>query len=374
MDFALSDAHEALADLARTILTERSTQERLDALDAGEEWLDRELQVELAEAGLLGIALPEEHGGGGLDFLAVHLLLTEVGATAAHVPVWESIVLGALPVAAFGTADQQAALLPGVADGSTILTAALVGDGRDDPLTPSVQARPVDGGWTLDGTATRVPCGQLARRILVPARTEDGRVGLFLVDPAADGATLRPQETISGRPHAELELADLRLTEADVLGEVEGSTDRLDWLVQRARSGLASMQAGVTRTALEMSASYTSEREQFGRPIGSFQAVGQRVADAFIDTEGVRLTSLQAAWRLSEGHDARDAVSIAAWWAAEGGHRVVHAAQHVHGGVGIDFDYPLHRCFTAAKEIEFTLGHATSQLLELGRRMAVEPA
>lgn len=374
MDFALTDEQQAVAELAGTILAERSTPARLDQLDARGEWLDRELQSDLAAAGMLGIALPEAHGGGGLDFLALHLVLTELGATTAHVPLWESVVLGALPVAAFGTPEQQAGLLPGVIDGTSILTAALVEDGRDDPRTPAVRAVEVDGGWRLDGSRTRVPCGQLADRILVPARTDDGGIGLFLVDPTVAGVELRPQESISGRPHAEVDLDGVALDAADVLGEVAThGGDRLDWVVQRARSGLASMQVGVTRTALEMSARYTSEREQFGRKIGSFQAVGQRVADAFIDCEGIRLTALQAAWRLSRGVDAADAVAIAAWWAAEGAHRVVHAAQHVHGGVGIDFDYPLHRYFTAAKEIEFTLGHATAQLLELGRRMAVEP-
>lgn len=373
MDFDLNDEQEALRDLARRILTDQSTQERLDALDASDQWLDRDLQRELADAGVLGIAVPEAHGGGGLGFLELHLLLVEVGATVAHVPAWESLVLGALPIAQFGSEDQQARLLPGVAAGEVVLTAALTEDGRDDPTQLVTTARSQDGAWVLDGTKTRVPCAQLADAILVPARTESGATGVFLVTPDADGVTLRPQETISGRPHAELELTGVAVDDRDVLGDLDQGQQVLAWLLEHAESGLASMQAGVTRTALDMSAGYTSEREQFGRKIGSFQAVGQRLADAFIDTEGVRLTSLQAAWRLAEGLEATEAVTIAKWWAAEGAHRVVHAAQHVHGGVGIDYDYPLHRYFTAAKEIEFTLGHGTAQLLRLGRQMATEP-
>lgn len=373
MDFTLHDEQEALLQLARKILTDLSTQERLDALDAADQWLDRELLRELAGAGILGIAVPEEYGGGGRGFLELHLILAEVGATVAHVPLWETAVLGGLPVAAFGSEDQRMRFLPGVAAGEVILTAALAEEGRGDPTVLVTTARSQAGGWRLDGTRTRVPCAPLADGILVPAGTDAGEVGVFLVDPGSEGVDVRAQETISGRPHAEVRLTDVFVPDSDVLGDVGEGPHLLTWLLEHAEAGLASMQAGVTRTALEMSASYTAEREQFGRRIGSFQAVGQRVADAFIDAEGVRLTSLQAAWRLAEGLPATDAVAIAKWWAAEGAHRVVHAAQHVHGGIGIDFEYPLHRYFTMAKEIEFTLGHGTDQLLRLGRRMATEP-
>ena len=116
-----------------------------------------------------------------------------------------------------------------------------------------------------------------------------------------------------------------------------------------------------------------SEREQFGAKLGTFQAVGQRVADAYIDTEAIRLTGLQAAWRLSAGLPAAEAVAVAKFWAAEGGQRVVHAAQHLHGGIGVDRDYPLHRYFLWAKQLELTLGGATPQLLRLGSMLAAEP-
>lgn len=369
MDFGLSDDQQALVDLTSRILADRSTPDRLDALDSSGEWFDADLWGELADAGILGITVPEELGGAGLGFLELHLVLTEVGATVAHVPLWETAVLGVLPLVAFSDSDDHRKLLADVARGERILTAALTEDGRGATLTPAATARRTGGEWRLDGVWTRVPCGQLADRILVPARTPDGS-GLFLIDPDRAGVTLQSQATISGRPHARLELDGVVVPDADVLGRSGQRNDRLTWLMQHAQSGLASMQAGVIRAALELAARHTSEREQFGRKIGSFQAVGQRLADAFIETEGVRLTSLQAAWRLAAGLPAGEAVTIAKWWAAEGAHRVVHAAQHVHGGVGIDYDYPLHRYFTAAKEIEFTLGHGTDQLLELGRRMA----
>jgi acyl-CoA dehydrogenase len=130
----------------------------------------------------------------------------------------------------------------------------------------------------------------------------------------------------------------------------------------------------VCERALELTAEYSKQRVQFDRPIATFQAVGQRLADGFIDVEAVRLTLWQAAWRLAEGLPAGQEIDTAKFWAADAGHRVAHTAVHVHGGVGIDLDYPLHRYFVAAKRNEFALGTATEHLVSLGRALADEPA
>jgi 3-oxocholest-4-en-26-oyl-CoA dehydrogenase beta subunit len=371
MDFGLTEEQEAIRDLATRILTEQVTVERLNALDASEEWLDRQVWEELARSGVLGIALPTEVEGGGLDFLALHLVLEQVGATAAHVPIWPAIVLGALPVARFGT-DAQRDLVRSVARGETFLTAALGEDGRDDPLQPSTTAQRTDDGWRIDGLKTQVPIADLAQRVLVPARTAGNGVAVFVLDPAADGVTLTEQEVTSGWPMAELRLDGVEVGDDAVLGD--DGTEVLRWLLPRAASGLASMQAGVCDKAVRLSAAYTSTREQFGRPVATFQAVGQRVGDAYIDAQGVQLTALQAAWLLANDLPADDEVAIAKFWAADAGHRVIHAAHHVHGGVGIDMEYELWRYFGLAKQIELTLGSGTQQLLALGRTLAVEPA
>lgn len=137
-----------------------------------------------------------------------------------------------------------------------------------------------------------------------------------------------------------------------------------------ATLGVCAQQLGVLEKALEMTADYASRRVQFGRPIGTFQAVAQRLADAFTDVEAVRLTTWQAAWRMSQGMDGHlayaEELAIAKFWAADAGHRVAHTAVHVHGGVGIDLDSPVHRYFVMAKRLEFSLGHATDQLRRLG--------
>jgi alkylation response protein AidB-like acyl-CoA dehydrogenase len=378
MDFQLTDEQGALRDLALTVLSRGSTPERLAELDAGDSWLDDRLWGELATSGLLGVSLPEQHGGGGASFLETCLLLEQVGATAAHVPVWATVVLAALPLARFGTREQAARDLPDVAAGQAVLSAALI-EPVGEPASPATTARPDGDGWVLDGEKTCVPVGSLARRLLVSAQVTGpraGGVGIFLLDPATPGVTLEEQLATDGSPQARLVLTGVRLGPEDVLGgpEVGIATgdNVLAWLLDRALTGLAAIQAGLTATVLRMTADYAKGREQFERPIASFQAVGHRLADAYVDVEAVRLSMLQAAWRLVEGLPAADAVAVAKFWAAEGGHRVLRAAHHVHGGMGVSLEYPLHRFTKLATVVEYTLGGALHQQRLIGSRLAAE--
>jgi 3-oxocholest-4-en-26-oyl-CoA dehydrogenase beta subunit len=371
VDFGLNEEQEAVRDLARRILGDRTTPERLKQLEAGEDPFDRSTWRELAEAGLLGIGLPEDLGGGGLGLLEVCLLLEEVGRHVAPLPVLPSIVLGALPVAAFGTDGQRKELVPAAASGSTIFTAALVEAGTA-PEAPATTARRDGDRWRLDGVKLCVPAGMTAEVALVPAATDDG-VAVFIVEPTGSGVARERLDTTSGLPEARLELDGATVAADRVLAEPGRGETVLDWIVQRATVGLCATMVGVCEKALELTAEHTKTREQFERPLATFQAVAQRAADAYIDTEAVRLTAWQAAWRLSEGLAAADEVAVAKFWAAEGGQRVVHAAQHLHGGLGVDRDYPLHRYFLWAKQLELTLGGATASLLRLGRSLAAQP-
>jgi 3-oxocholest-4-en-26-oyl-CoA dehydrogenase beta subunit len=371
VDFGLNEEQEAVRDLARRILGDRTTPERLKQLEAGEDPFDRSTWAELGGAGLLGIGVPEDLGGGGLGLLEVCLVLEEVGRHVAPLPVLPSIVMGALPVAAFGTDEQRSTLVPAAASGQTILTSALVEPGAP-PEAPTTTARRDGEGWRLDGVKLCVPAGTVAELVLVPARTDDG-VAVFLVDPTGTGVSCERLETTSGLPEARLDLSGAAVAPDRVLAEPGRGELVVDWLVQRATVGLCATMVGVCERALELTAEHTKTREQFERPLATFQAVAQRAADAYIDTEAVRLTTWQAAWRLSENLSAADEVAVAKFWAADGGQRVVHAAQHLHGGLGVDRDYPLHRYFLWAKQLELTLGGATASLLRLGRALAAQP-
>jgi alkylation response protein AidB-like acyl-CoA dehydrogenase len=361
VDFTFSEEQETVAKVARQLFEARATPEHLTALEAGGVRHDAALWTELASSDLLGIALPESVGGTGGSFLELGVLLTEVGYSVAPVPVYATLLLGADTIARHGDSSTQQKYLPSVVDGSTILTAGLAESGNSDFTAPRTTARSDGDGWRLDGAKELVPAAQLAAAVVVSAQADDGP-GLFVVDTDGGGVTVTSAETTNGEPHADIELAGAvghRLT-ANVDVDVVGA------LYTRALVGLCAVQLGVVERALKLAASYTSEREQFGRPIGSFQAVQQRLADAFIDVQAVRWTTWHAAWLIAEGRAAHREAAIAKFWAAEAGARVAASAQQVHGGMGIDVTYPLSRYFLWAKQNELALGSASSQLARLG--------
>ncbi|CAN5875823.1 acyl-CoA dehydrogenase family protein [soil metagenome] len=371
MEFALTDDQDAIAELAGRILTDRLPPERLREIESTGDWFAADTWAELAKADLLGIALPEAQGGGGYGFFELALILERVGHALAPLPVLPTLALGALPVAEFGTAHQQGELLPGVIGGDVVLTAALSegGDGLP-PAVPATAATADGDGWAITGVKALVPAAHLATRVLVPARTGDGTSTVFLVDPRSAGVDHERNRSANLEPLTTLRFGGVRVGPDDVLGKVGGGAEVVAWTTERGVAAWCSVQAGVCEAALRLTAAYTSERRQFDVPIATFQAVAQRAADAYIDTEAVRLTARQAAWRVSEGLPAGEEVAIAKFWAAEGAHRVVHAAQHLHGGIGVDVDYPVHRTFRWAKHIELSLGGATTHLRSLGAALA----
>jgi alkylation response protein AidB-like acyl-CoA dehydrogenase len=371
MDFGLTEEQDALVEATRGILESRMTMERLKELDGTDEWFDRVTWAELAKADVLGVTVPEAHGGLGYGILDACLLLEQVGRTVAPVPLLHTLVSGAIPLAEYGTDEQQARWLPGVADGRVVLTAALT-EAEAEPESPTTRATRAGDAYTLDGTKFTVPVAHVADRVLVSGRTDDGRVGVFLVDPNADGVSLARQTVSSHEPQFVMELT---AAPAELLGDDLGrGEEALARTIACTRVGLCALAAGVAARALRITADYTTTRKQFDRAIGTFQAVGQRMADAYMDTEAIHLTMLLAATRLAEGRPAELEVATAKFWAAEGGSRVGHAALHVHGGVSIDLDYPIHRYFLWAKSLEFALGAGTPQLARIGRVLAAEPA
>jgi hypothetical protein len=370
MDFAYSDEQQALIDLAARVFREKASHARLRELErAGRPRFDPELWRALGEAGLLGTAIPEAHGGAGLGFLELAAILEQAGRAAAPAPLLETLVLGALPIARFAPQALAARWLPGVASGEVILTAALI-EPQADLREPATVAKRAGRGWRLEGTKLCVPAAELAARILVPARAARGEVVIALVDPRAAGVSTTRLATTSGRPESRLELAGARVGPEDLVAGPEHGRAALAWLLEHATAAQAAYAVGVCSAALELTAEYVKTRKQFDQPIAMFQAVAHRAADAYIDVEAIRLTALQACWRLSAGLPASAEVALAKFWAAEAGQRVVAAAQHLHGGIGVDKEYPLHRYYLQAKELELALGGATAQLLRIGELLA----
>jgi acyl-CoA dehydrogenase len=371
MDFAPTEATLELAALTRGILADHLTQARLREVEASPGRFDRALWADLATAGVLSAALPEEVGGGGFGLLEQCGVLVELGRAVAPVPFLPSIVAAASALAAFGTAEHREKWVKPAAAGRAVLTAALVEELDDGTGAPATVAERGPHGWTLTGVKTTVPSGAVADLFLVPATTPDGQA-VFLVEPHDEHVTVTGQQVVDGDGGAWLELAGVPLGDDRLLGTPGDSTAQ--WLVDRATVGLCALQLGITERALELTAEHARTRVQFERPIGSFQAVAQRLADAFVDVAAIRLTLWQAAWRLASDLPCETEIATAKFWAAEAGHRVAHTAVHVHGGQGIDVEHGLHRYFTAAKRTEFDLGGATAHLRRIGTALAMHPA
>lgn len=272
--------------------------------------------------------------------LDIAALLVQVGRTGARVPAFATLVLGA-PIGKFGKAPPL----------GTILTAGLIEAGSRDPRRASTH---YDGG--LYGTKVCVPAANTAQRIVVPA---------------ADGVYVANLE--------DCEVRRSQGTDGDVLGTVTfdgtkaeklGGSEVLDWWLPRIDVGVCALLFGLSKQAVIMTAKYVSDRKQFGRPIGAFQAVQQRLADAWIDTQAMEVSLWQAAWMVSAGVECAREVAIARYHAAEGSARVLAAAQHLHGGFGFDRDYALHRYFLCARQHEFLIGGAEEQLERLGALLA----
>lgn len=367
MDFTLDEELEAVRVLANEIFADRATTERVREVEGSPARLDEELWAELGKAGLLGIALPEEAGGAGLGLGALCVLLEEQGRHVAPVPLWPAAV-GALAVAAHGTPGQRESLLPGAADGSSRLTVALEEFGPGDPAEPRCAARPDGGsdgdGWRLTGVKAVVPSPFGAGHVLVSAAAEAGP-GLFLVASDAQGVSWEAAETTSHDLAATLTLDGAPARAVGTPGD-----GAVAWTIARAAVALAAVQTGVAQGALRHAVTYLSERKQFGRPLGTFQAVQHQLADCYIDVDAMRVCLWQAVTSLEGGEDAAAAVLVAKWWAGDAGLTVAHRVQHVHGGIGVDVDYPVHRHFLWARQISGTLGGPSADLAKLGALVA----
>jgi alkylation response protein AidB-like acyl-CoA dehydrogenase len=368
MDFALTEEQQELAGLAARILDDRMTLQHLKARDRSDDWYDLDTWHEFAKANLLGIALPEAAGGLGLGFVDLCMVLREVGRNVAPLPVLPTLVSAALPIARYGT-DAQQAILSKVAAGEALLTAALVEYGAE-PEAPATTATKDGDGWRLDGVKGSVPAAAASELLLVPARVDANEIGMFLVPANADGLRCERQEVMNHEPLFEVTLTGVRVGNDARLGTPAQGEEILAFTVNRTMVAMCALMSGVGDKALKLTATYTTERKQFERQIGTFQAVGQRMADCYIANQGMELTMLQAATHLEEGRDDPVEIATAKFWAAEAANAIGHAALHIHGGISIDVDFPIHRYFLWLKRYEFSLGSATPELLRIGKALA----
>lgn len=365
MDFSPGEELEAVRDLAEEILEDRATPERIAEVEGSHARLDERLWKELARSGLLGVALPEEEGGAGLGLAALCVVLEAQGRFVAPVPLWSSVV-AALAIAVHGDVDLRRSLLPSFVDGATRTTLALEEFEAHDPDTPRCAAAGEGEEWRLTGVKAAVPTPTGADHVLVSATTDQG-TGLFLVAPDAEGVHWEDADTTDRDRSGHLTLDGAR---ARALGAP--GTGVLEHTVQCATAALAALQTGVAQGALRLAADHLAGREQFGRPLATFQAVQHQLADCYIDVDSLRVCRWQAVAAIEGDGSAASRTLVARWWTAKAGADVVHRVQHLHGGVGVDVDHPVHRYFLWGKQIAATFGGESASLAALGDVLAGE--
>ncbi|MGH3352383.1 MAG: acyl-CoA dehydrogenase family protein [Nocardioides sp.] len=361
MDFSFTTESDDAAELTAKIIGDATTVERLrtvEAAAADRGRFDASLWSALGEAGLLGLHLPETYDGAGLGLIELCRVLVEAGRHLAPVPLAVHGPCGMV------LAESAPEALTGVADGTRLLAAAVAEEHSHLPDSPTAFATAdAVAGDTVTGVKTLVRAGMIADAFLVTAALPNGQTGIFLVEASADGVDRVAQHTSDGDVTAQVSFS---AAPALRVGDSAAAARLGELLTVAAAAELL----GLTEGALKLTSSYAKTREQFGRAIGTFQAVSQRLADGFIDVLAQRLTLWQAVWRLGSGLPSSEEVAVAKLWAGDAAHRIAHTTVHVHGGVGIDLDGEAHRYFTAAKRFEFSYGGATEQALRIGRSFA----
>lgn len=365
MDFELTELQVAIRDLAEDVLAPRAPSPG----STGGAWPDRALMDDLGSTGLLACAVSPESGGQGGGMVEVCLVLEAAGRAAARAPIMQAM-LAAAALDRFGDPYRKNGRLQSWLSGKHIVTIC-VSDGYGGNGPTGLRAQRRDSGWVLNGALGFVPFGAEAEEVLAFAEAEDGGV-LIAIAPQVAGCAVHPLVTTSGAPEAKLEFRDVIVSELEVIVAGRAATEARVWLWERLAVGAAALLVGFGDAALRMTASYTSQRLQFGRPLSSFQAVAMQAADAFISVEGAKLATLEAAWRQGAGLKAQREASIAKYWASEAVVGAIAIANHLHGGMGLLLDYPLARYMTAARHQAIANGASQWHLARLGSLLAAE--
>lgn len=363
MDFTFSEADIEASRLAARLLSAPGRDGAAAGAGGVGADLDSSLWKELGQSGLLSLALPAELGGDELGIQATAAVLTEVGRHAARIPALATLALGVLPVVRSADPRLKSRLLSGVAAGETILTAAVREPSHPMPQRPATTASLIGKSGTVSGVKVGVPYAAAASWILVPASTPSGDTVVAVVEPDADGLACQRTRSSSGLPEYTLRLAD-----SPVLAVLDGCS--VGDLYRLALAGACAVADGVLAGALDLTTEHVRRREQFGRPLATFQAVAQQIADVYAAARTLHLATVSACWQLDTGRDAGRDVDVAAYWLAEHGPAALRTCHHLHGGLGMDVTYPLPRYSALMTDLVAFVGGASDRLDRLGAREA----
>jgi 3-oxo-4-pregnene-20-carboxyl-CoA dehydrogenase alpha subunit len=385
VDFDLGETQQAVIEAAAGVLGQRQPHPQQPPPGAADDY-DRALWKELGQAGLLGLAIPERLGGGGLGVLDTAVLLTEVGRRAAPVPALATLMMGVLPVARWAGHALQSQYLTGVGAGDVVITAAIREPSAPMPAQPATTISVRDG--TVSGVKIGVAYAAAANWILVPATLGRGEgagahggerdtardgTAIAVVDPAADGVTLDRTPSSTGAPEYTLRL-DEGAASTILPGTGRAGGRAVADLYQLTLAGACSLADGALAAALALTTEHVATRQQFGRPLATFQAVAQHIADVAIARRTLHLAALNGCWRLDTGREAGRDLDVAAYWLADQAPEALRTCHHLHGGTGMDVSYPLHRYSALVKDLARLVGGPDYRLGLLGAGVAAEGA
>ncbi|HEY5639032.1 MAG TPA: acyl-CoA dehydrogenase family protein [Dehalococcoidia bacterium] len=363
MDLGLDEQQEMLKNFARDFLEKECPESLVREMEEDEQGYSPDLWKKMAEQGWMGLIIPEDQGGAGMTLCELVVLLEEFGRALVPGPFISTVVLGAVPIMEAGTDEQKANYLPKIAAGETIMTMALTEPSAKwtaDGVT--LEAKKDGGDYVLNGTKLFVPDAHVTDHMVVAARTggsgEDG-ITLFIVDSKSDGIKFEQLKTIAADKQCEVVFENVKIPAANVLGAEGKGWEIVDKVSKVATVAACAYLVGLSQMDFDATLNYAKERVQFGRPIGSFQAIQHKLADAIIDVDGSRFITYKAAWSLTEGEDDADLmISMAKAWASDASRRVVAHGQQIHGGIGFTKEYKIQLYFRRQKWMELMWGDA----------------
>ena len=348
MNFTLSEEQEMLKKSARDFLTEKCPKTLVKEMEQDKKGYSLELWQEMAELGWLGLVFPEKYGGSGMSFLDLAVLLEEMGRACLVGPFFATVVLGGLSLLDAASEEQKQKYLPGIASGKTIFTLALTEvSAQYDADATEVKAAATDRGtYAISGNKLFVPYAHVADYLLCAARTgtqteAERRITAFIVDAKSPGLSNAVLKTIAGDKLCEVVFDRVIVPAENILGLLDVGWGVVQKTIERAAVAECCQMTGAMQRVLEMTVDYAKERKQFGRPIGSFQAIQHYCANMATDVAGMRFSAYQAAWKLSEGLPAAKEVAIAKAWAGEAYGRISTLAYQIHAAIGCTSDHDL---------------------------------